>query len=231
MMVSSRKRIVALWFPRQPFRTILVFAGVYTAFLLTMLIPGAHVPLPAMALVAALGGVGAVMLARRWRRPFVALGIFFALAISRFSLQDALTGDARLGNWVWIPFVALIIFGTMRVPWGVRIACAAVGARLIYLDRTWASLWMWAATAAALLALGFLTSRRAAEVQPPESRPVLRIASAGAAVLVLAGLALPWFVPELPTPTDPLHAARVARLKETARSGGLLWPRISEAVT
>lgn len=221
---------VALWLPRQPFRVILVAVGLLSVLILTQALPGDRLPLPLFSLAVALGMLLVVLLARQWRRPFVPFLLIPGAMLATLTLPNGPFSE-RQGLPMAVFGLVCAVTGVVWVHWGVRIACATWGAALVLAGQAWATKWVWFGTVAVLLIASSFTSRKAAEVEPPKLRPVLRLAGACAGALFLVGLALPWLAPELPAPADPGYAARLAKLREKAPSGGLLWPQLSEAVT
>jgi Xaa-Pro aminopeptidase len=222
---------VALWAPRRPFAVLTSLIAALGLAVLLQLLFNASVPVlvPALALPAVL--LGFVVFARRWQRPLMPLLIFAACQIS-VATTPGMQQPGRVVIFTMLGiFLALAVVGTWRVRWGLRIACAAIGARLLLLGLPWESnRWVLLGVMAALLVASAFTAR-GLELKLPEMPSVLRVAGGAAAVMAIALLALPFLAPELPAPADAAHAARLARLKEKRPAGGLVWSLPSEAMT
>jgi hypothetical protein len=139
---------------------------------------------------------------------------------SRPSLPSILLGLVCFGLAVW---------GLVRPALGVRLAAAAVGARLVLTALPGQTPgWQWPVLATLLFAASFLFARRAELLRP--SRRLPRQAASAAGLLALACvLAVTLLTPELDAP-DARGAPRLARLRILAPRGGYLWPALSETV-
>ncbi len=167
------------------------------------------------------------------RRPRVALvpALLFSLLVgvvpllfgtgSRPSPASLVLGAACL---------LLAIGGVVRPALGIRLAAAAVGARLFLAALPGETAgWQWPVLAAGLLTVGTAISRRA-ELPRGSGRLSARAGGGAAVFSLLACAAVALLTPELPSP-DAAGAPRLQRLQALAPRGGYLWPALSETVT
>jgi hypothetical protein len=242
---------VGLWLPRKSSATRLALSGALVVlgclnFLLSTQAPALLV---GAALAAALSL--AVGLAHRFPRvtmpPLLIVGLGSTLTVL------SVPPSRMLGLGLAVVGIGLVALGTVRVALGVRLLCAAVGARLLMLATPWTSLWLEFAVMALLCVASARTAPAAA---PParDGRRARRITLATALALLLAVGSTPWLAAELPAssegpanaeprltskgpanaeprPTEKApYAARREKLRQAAPSGGLIWPLPSEAI-
>jgi Metallopeptidase family M24 len=172
-----------------------------------------------------------VWLVARWPR----VGLLPALLVALLLGMAPILFDA--GSRLSVPFrllavvcIALAVWGLICPLLGVRLAAAAIGARLVLSALPGeAAAWQWPALACFLFLLGRLVSARA-ELKRGVRRLYLGAAAASALVAFLCVGAAVLFAKELPAP-DARGAPRLQRLRAVAPSGGYLWPALSESIT
>jgi hypothetical protein len=166
------------------------------------------------------------------RRPRV--GLFLALLLSLLVGVVPLmvsTGSrpSTASIVLGVVCVGLAVYGLVRPAFGLRLAAAALGARLLLSALPGETLfWQWPVLLLLFLAVGRLVSPRIA-LEAAKGLP--RRAGGAAALLSLASaLAVALFTQEL-RPQDGRGAPRVERLRALAPRGGYVWPALSETVT
>jgi len=222
---------VSLLASRRPRVALLVTLGLFTFLITFGVLVGITAPTWLVALGAAAAPVLGVELARRWQRPFLPPLLLVAMMAASIGLTRLRTMPRLAVVLLALVGVGLLVAGTWRAPWGVRLVFALLGARFALLALPWTQPWALLGVAAVLFAASTLVSRGATETEPPPAPAVRTWAGSLAATVLIAVLGTALLAPELPAPTDVLHQARLQQLKAKAPSGGLLWSSPSEALT
>jgi hypothetical protein len=172
----------------------------------------------------------AVWLVVRWPHWGIVPSLLVALVVGVVPLLVE-TGSrpsvlAMAGGVVCLGFAA---WGVVRPAFGVRLATAAIGSRLVLATLPGeTSGWQWPALTLVFLALGRFVSPHA-EFRPSGQRLPRRAAAVTALLSAFCAGAVVVCTPELP-PADGSGAPRLARLRALAPRGGYLWPVLSETV-
>ena len=170
-------------------------------------------------------------LVARWPRVGLVPALLLALLLGVAPiLFDAGSRPSVPSRFLAVVCIVFALWGLVRPLLGVRLAAAAVGARLVLsaLPGETAA-WQWPALACLLFLLGRLVSARA-ELKRGVRRLYLRAAAASALVALLCVGAAVLFAKQLPAP-DARGAPRLQRLRAVAPLGGYLWPALSESIT
>jgi Metallopeptidase family M24 len=231
--------LIAFIAPRHRQLAAAVVAGLVPLLVFAAVIVFGPLSILAAAAAVAVASAAAILLARAAHRAVVAPFLFAALVGFVPLLANR---PVQLGLVVAVFLFALAL--TIRhVDLALRLACAALGALLVLLaipvvagsfNRP-----AWAAVTLLFLVAPTLAMRRSAASlwrDPPRPRRKVRwrrlwaaAAGVGAAGFVLV-CSFVWLAAELPAPSSPRMAARLAAVEQRAPAGGLVWPLPSEAL-
>ena len=169
----------------------------------------------------------AALVVRRPRAGLL-LGLLLALLLGVGPLLVGTgTRPSGFSLAVGAAFLVLAVRGFLRPAFGLRLSCAALGARLVLWAVPGETVpWHWPVLALALLWASRLAAARPVLGRGPR-REAARAAGAAAGLGALAAAAAAVFTPELPPPTPGSRLERLARL---APRGGYLWPEPSETL-
>jgi Xaa-Pro aminopeptidase len=216
---------IGLGGPRRP-RTLLTAGAGFLALVfgaIGLATTGASIRFAALGLAGLL--FAAVCLTRLWPR----MALLPLLAIALLTGAASLIGSglpaerpARIG--IGIGLLVLLLVLTYEARRGLRVAAALLGAMLMWGVGPLAQpRWAFALTAAAL----FLASRRELDdADPPPWRTLLPGTALASGGVLLLTLAIGRLAPSVAT-ADP---ERLARVRQEAPLGGILWPLPSEAI-
>lgn len=214
--------VVALIVPRYRYAAPLAFAVVLSFTGTMAVLFGMQAPLILVAFALAVVPVVALILARALPWLFPPLMVLVGWGGVALTLAEADT--SRLWAYVTLGIgVALAVLAIFRPPLGVRVFCAAIGARLMLAGTPWSTRWVFLVVTALLLLTNWIATLSLAP-EPPTWGRIRRLA----VVLVIWAFAMVMLLPVLASEVQPPAAepylSRWKRVVETAPQGGLIWP-------
>lgn len=228
LVFAAAGALVGVLAPRFHHATVMAFSGLVAVLAGAgfLVLHGAEIGI--VVAVLPLLALGTLALTRWLPR----LGTFLMLLIILPLGVLTLTGGGARDRWPSVGVaVVLLLLGTWKSRWGVLLACATLGACLVWgVGPLVTGLFPWAGTLGTFLALGglLLQTRRGPESGPPW--PVCLRASLGAAALLALTLAALPLTARVLEPTGGPAVERRARLRDEVLHGGLVWPLPSEAL-